>query len=205
MRWSRMLTIVGAHAEAVGIEANGTMQLTVTRLVVRKALHGVHLTGRNRNFVLSDSHVYHNRGVGVFFDRVNLHQSNVTGSHVSYNGGGGIVVKAGEVRNLHVTGCDVEANHDKDGPPTANVLIDSTGGSNAEAAVTGCTIQHTRTAPGSANEPAAVNAEPSAAAPAPGSVTAGATFVTVTTRVSVETPPLPSSTVRVTVYVPSSA
>jgi hypothetical protein len=143
--------IVGDHAEATGIEATGTHMLTVRRVLIRKCLHGIHLTGRNRNVAISDSHVYHNRGVGVFFDRVNLHQANVTGSHISYNGGGGVVVKAGEVRNLHVTGCDVEANHDKDGPPTANVLIDSTGGSNAEVAVTGCTVQHTRTAPGSAN------------------------------------------------------
>lgn len=143
--------IVGEHADAVGIEATGTHMLTVRRVLVRKCLHGIHLTGRNRNLTVADSHVYHNRGIGVFFDRVNLHQANVTGSHVSYNGGGGVVVKAGEMRNLQITGCDIEANHDKDGPPTANVLIDSTGGSNAEVAVTGCTIQHTRNAPGSAN------------------------------------------------------
>jgi len=143
--------IVGDHPEAVGVEATGTHMLTVRRVLIRKCLHGIHLTGRNRNLTVADSHVYHNRGVGVFFDRVNLHQANVTGNHVSYNGGGGVVVKAGEVRNLQITGCDIEANHDKDGPPTANVLIDSTGGSNAEVAVTGCTVQHTRNAPGSAN------------------------------------------------------
>lgn len=143
--------IVGDHPEANGVEASGTTMLTVTRLLVRRCRHGIHLTGRNRNVLISDCHVYHNRGVGIFFDRVNLHQANVTGSHVSYNAGGGVVVKAGEVRNLHVTGCDVEANHDPAGPPTANILIDSTGGSNAEVAVTGCTVQHTRTAPGSAN------------------------------------------------------
>lgn len=143
--------IVGAHAESDGIEATGTAKLTVTRLLVRRCRHGVVLSGRNRNVIISDCHVYENRGVGVFFDRVNLHQANVTGSHISYNGGGGVVVKAGEVRNLQITGCDIEANHDPAGPPTANVLIDSTGGSNAEVAVTGCTVQHTRNAPGSAN------------------------------------------------------
>ncbi|HEX4611616.1 MAG TPA: right-handed parallel beta-helix repeat-containing protein [Urbifossiella sp.] len=143
--------IVGDHPEAVGIEATGTAKLTVTRVLVRRCLHGIHLTGRNRNVIVSDCHLYHNRGIGLFFDHVNLHQANVTGSHISYNGGGGVVVKAGEVRNLQVTGCDVEANHDPAGPPTANVFIDSTGGSNAEVAVTGCTVQHTRTAPGSAN------------------------------------------------------
>jgi hypothetical protein len=75
----------------------------------------------------------------------------VTGSHVSYNDRGGVVALGGEVRNIQVTGCDIEANHGKDGPPTANVLVDSTGGTNAEVAITGNTIQHTRNAPGSAN------------------------------------------------------
>lgn len=143
--------IVGGHDNADGIGAAGTMQLTVSRVLIRKCRHGVHLTGRNRNVLIADSHVYENRGVGVFLDHVNLHQINVTGCHVSYNDRGGIVALGGEVRNLHVTGCDVEANHAKDGPPTANVLIDSTGGTNAEVAITGNTIQHTRNAPGSAN------------------------------------------------------
>jgi hypothetical protein len=145
------LEIVGAHDAAVGIEAAGTMKLTLTRVAIRRCLHGVHLTTRNRNVIISDSHVYHNRGVGVFLDHVNLHQINVTGSHISYNDGGGVVVLGGEVRNLQVSGCDIEYNHGKEKPPTANVLVDSTGGSNAEVAITGCTLQHTRTVPGSAN------------------------------------------------------
>ena len=93
------------------------MQLTVTRVLVRQCLHGIHLTGRNRNVIISDCHVYQNRGVGVFLDHVNLHQINVTGCHVSYNDGGGDRrAWAGEVRNLHVTGCDIESNHGKDRP-----------------------------------------------------------------------------------------
>jgi hypothetical protein len=36
-------------------------------------------------------------------------------------------------------------------PPTANVLLDSTGGSIGEVAITGCTIQHNSTSPDSAN------------------------------------------------------
>jgi hypothetical protein len=143
--------IVGGHADADGIEATGTMQLTVTRLLVRQCRHGVRLTGRNRNVTLATCHIYENRGVGVFFDAVNLHQANVTGCHVSYCDGGGVVVRAGEVRNLHVTGCDIESNQGVGAPPTANVLIDSTGGTNAEVAITGCTIQHNHNAAGSAN------------------------------------------------------
>ena len=147
------LEIVGGHPQAVGVEATGTMQLTLTRLVVRKALHAVHLTGRNRNVILSACHLYENRGVGVYYDHVNLHQSNIVGCHVSYNAGGGIVCRGGDVRNIQVSGCDVEGNHAADGPPTANVLIDSSGGVNGvgEVAIVGCTIQHTHFAPDSAN------------------------------------------------------
>jgi pectate lyase-like protein/copper-binding protein NosD len=145
------LEIVGDHENADAIEASGTMQLTLTRLLVRRCRHGIHLTGRNRNVLVSDCHIYQNRGIGVFLDAVNLHQINVTGCHISYCDGGGIVCKAGEVRNLQVTGCDIESNQGEKSPPTANVLIDSTGGSNAEVAITGCTIQHNHNAAGSAN------------------------------------------------------
>lgn len=143
--------IVGDHPSADGIAGTGTMKLTITRVLVRRCRHGIHLTGRNRNVTISDCHVYQNRGVGIFLDAVNLHQINVTGCHVSYNDGGGIACVGGEVRNLQITGCDIESNHGKDGPPTANVLVDSTGGTNAEVAITGNTIQHNHTAPGSAN------------------------------------------------------
>ena len=145
------LEIVGDHENADAVEAGGTMQLTITRLLVRRCRHGIHLTGRNRNVSISNCHIYQNRGIGVFLDAVNLHQINVTGCHISYCDGGGVVCKAGEVRNLHVTGCDIESNQGEKGPPTANVLIDSTGGSNAEVAITGCTIQHNHNAAGSAN------------------------------------------------------
>lgn len=145
------LEIVGSHEEAVGIEATGTMQLTVSQAVLRKLLHGIHLVNRNRNVLLSACHIYENRGVGVYYDQVNLHQSNISACHISYNQGGGVVFRGGEVRNVHITGCDIEANHDADGPPTANVLIDCTGGSTAEVAIVGCTIQHAHGAPDSAN------------------------------------------------------
>lgn len=147
------LEIVGAHPEAIGVEATGTMQLTLTRLVVRKALHAVHLTNRNRNIIISNCHLYENRGAGVYYDHVNLHQSNIVGCHISYNDGGGIVCRGGDVRNIHITGCDIEANHAAGGEPTANVLIDCTGGPAGigEVAIVGCTIQHTHNAPDSAN------------------------------------------------------
>jgi hypothetical protein len=145
------LEIIGDHAESIGIEAVGTMQLTITRTRMQGLLHGIHLVKNNRNILIADCHIYDNRGIGIFYDNVDLHQSNVVGSHISYNKGGGIVTRGGMVRNLQVGTCDIEANHDTKGAPTANILLDSTGGSTGEVAITGCTIQHADNAPNSAN------------------------------------------------------
>ncbi len=147
------VAIVGDHPEAVGIEAVGTMQLTITRVHVRNALHGIHLVENNRNVIISDCHIYENRGIGVYYDNVNLHQSNITGCHISYNDGGGIVSRQGNVRNIHITGCDIESNMGPEAPPTANVLIDCRDSryGTGEVAITGCTIQHNHQSPHSAN------------------------------------------------------
>jgi len=147
----RGIEIVGAHPKACGIEATGTMKLTVSRVLIRKALHGIHLLKRNRNVIVSDCHIYENRGIGIYLDDVNLHQINVGNSHISYNEQGGIVVRGGNVRNLQVGNCDIEGNMGKDTPPTANVFIDPSGGTIGEIAITGCTIQHSHDAPDSAN------------------------------------------------------
>jgi parallel beta-helix repeat protein len=147
----RGLEIVGENPEADGIEATGTMQLTISSVMVREARHGIHLTKRDRNIIIADCHLYNNHGCGVYFDHVNLHQSNIVGCHISYNAGGGVVTRGGEVRNLQIAGCDLESNMTATAPPTANVLIDSTDGSTAEVAVTGCTLQHNSKSPGSAN------------------------------------------------------
>jgi hypothetical protein len=147
------LEIVGDHPEACGVEAAGTMQLTLTRLVVRRALHAVHLVKRNRNILIADCHLYENRGIGVFYDDVDLHQSNIVGCHISYNAGGGVVSKGGNVRNIHIGTCDIESNQSTGSAPTANVLIDCSGSANgtAEVAITGCTLQHNNPSPDSAN------------------------------------------------------
>ena len=145
------LEIVGAAPQSCGIEATGTMEAIFSRLLIRKVLYGIHLTQRNRNVIISDCHIYENRGIGIFLDRVNLHQINVGNSHVSYNVGGGIVQRGGDVRNLQIGNCDIEGNMGQKAPATANVLIDATEGSIGEIAITGCTIQHTHNAPESAN------------------------------------------------------
>ena len=145
------LEILGDHPEADAIAATGTMQLTITRVMVREARHAIRLHQRNRNVLISDCHLYHNRGIGIFLDAVNLHQINITGSHISYNAGGGIVGRGGNVRNIHIGNCDIESNMAANAPATANILIDCTGGSLGEIAITGCTIQHNPNGPNSAN------------------------------------------------------
>jgi hypothetical protein len=145
------LAIEGKHAEADGIEAAGTFQLTLRGVHIRKCRHGVHLVNRNRNVLIDACHIYENSGSGVFYDHVDLHQSNISASHISYCSQGGVVVRGGNVRNIHISGCDIEANESKDGPLSANVLLDCADGSVAEVAITGCTIQHGKEAPGSAN------------------------------------------------------
>lgn len=147
------LAITGSHLEACGIEAVGTMQLTVTRVHLRKLLHGIHLRENNRNVIIADCHIYENEGVGIFYDNVNLHQSNITNCHISYCAGGGVVSRQGNVRNIHIAGCDLESNMSPDAAATANVLIDCTDSASgtAEVAITGCTIQHNNPSPDSAN------------------------------------------------------
>ena len=143
--------IRGEHPKAQGIVAEGTMHAIFSRLLIRRVSDGIVLRGRNRNVIISECQIYHNRGVGILLDRVNLHQINISNSHISYNGGGGVVVRRSEVRNLQIGTSDIEGNMDPDGPPTANVLIDAREGSVREGAITGCTLQHTHEAPGSAN------------------------------------------------------
>jgi len=142
---------VGSHPAAVGLQVTRAMQLTVSRCNFRRLLHGIHFTERNRNAIIDTCHVYDNRGAGVFVDRVDFHQLNIANCHISYNHGGGIVVRGGALRNLQVGTCDIEANVGAGMPPTANILLDSTGGSIGEVEITGCTIQHYRGHPGFAN------------------------------------------------------
>ncbi len=142
--------ILGGHPQANGIQLNQTMGAALKQMSIRWCHHGIHLTLRNRNVIISDCHLYENSGVGLYLDDVNLHQINVSNSHISYNREGGIVVRDGNVRNLHVTGCDIEGNMpDKaTATNTANIWIDVSGSQDdaaksiAEIAITGNTIQH---------------------------------------------------------------
>ena len=150
-------SIDGLHEGADGIEAVKTFGMVLSRLHIRRCRHAVHLMERNRNVIVEACHLYHNRGVGIYYDHVDLHQSNIGDCHISYNGGGGIVSRGGNVRNIHIGNCDLEGNHPpEDAPPsaaTANILIDCRDSDygTAEVAITGCTIQHTHRSPDSAN------------------------------------------------------
>lgn len=149
----RALEITAAEGskQADGIEATGTMQLTVTETVIHDLRNAIVLTKRDRNILISACHLYHNSGCGILYDHVNLHQSNIVGCHISYCAGGGVVTRGGEVRNVQIGTCDIESNMKADAPAAANVLIDSTDGSTDEVTIIGCTLQHNSKSPGSAN------------------------------------------------------
>lgn len=143
------IEIEGGHPDADGIQMVQTMQSVFEGVLIRRCRHGIHLTQRNRNVLISHCHIYHNTGVGIFLDHVNLHQINIASSHVSYNRLGGIRIEGSEIRNLQITGNDIEYNndvqHDTDAQPTAEIYVDTTetGASVNEVTIASNTIQAT--------------------------------------------------------------
>lgn len=151
------LEIEGAHPEADGVQIAGAMQPTLTGLLIRRVRTAIHVTRRARNVLISHCHLYHNTGIGIHFDSVNLHQANVIGCHISYCRLGGIRVEKSEVRNFQITGNDIEYNNnrahqapDADALPTAEIYLDVTEGSVREGTISSNTIQATYS-PGGAN------------------------------------------------------
>ncbi len=148
----RNIEIEGIHPKADGFLVEGTMQPTFEGVLLRELHNGIRLHGRNRNVLISHCHIYHNRGVGVFLDHVNLHQVIVTGSHISYCKRGGIKVIGSEIRNLQITGNDIEYNYDLDADISADVWIDASAdrASVREGTIVSNTIQ-AKYSPGGAN------------------------------------------------------
>jgi len=150
------IEIEGAHNEADGVQLIGTVQPIIRNVGLHRLRHGVHLTRRNRNVLIEGCQIYHNSGVGIFFDEVNLHQINIIGNHVSYNRLGGIRIERSEVRNLQITGNDIEYNTDRThnigDEPTAEIYIDCTseGATVNEVTIASNTIQ-ARPSTGGAN------------------------------------------------------
>ena len=144
------IEIQGAHPEADGIRIQGVMQPTLTGVLIREVRTGIYIHQRARNVLISHCHIYNNTGVGVHLDRVDLHQTIITGSHISYCRQGGIRIEASEIRNLQITGNDIEYNNNKshkvlgaDGEPTAEVYIDCRTGSVREGTIASNTLQAT--------------------------------------------------------------
>ncbi len=147
------LEIVGNHDQAVGIAIEGTFQATLTGLLIRTCLYGVHLIRRNRNVLLASSHIFEGRGpeaIGIYFDAVDLHQSIIVGTHISYHQHAGIKVRGGQVRNLQVTGSDIEYNFGPNLADSADIWIDAREGMVREVTIASNTIQ-ARPSPGGAN------------------------------------------------------
>ena len=151
------LEIEGRHAEADGIHIEGVMQPTLMGVLIRRVRTAVHVTKRARNLLISHCHIFHNTGVGVHLDGVNLHQVIITGSHISYCRLGGIRIEDGEIRNVQITGNDIEYNNnrahkvpDADDVRTAEIYVDARSGTIREGTIASNTIQATYS-PGGAN------------------------------------------------------
>ncbi|QDU97051.1 right-handed parallel beta-helix repeat-containing protein [Lignipirellula cremea] len=145
------IEIQGAHEEADGVQIEGVMQATLTGVLIRQVRTAVHVSQRARNLIISHCHFYHNTGIGVHFDNLNLHQANITGSHISYNRLGGVRIENSEIRNLQITGNDIEYNNNRtfkvpgaDDVATAEIYIDvGEKGSVREGTISSNTLQAT--------------------------------------------------------------
>ena len=151
------LEIIGSHDEADGIRIEGAVQPTLTNLLIREVRTAVHITGRARNVLISHCHIYHNTGVGIHLDELNLHQTIITGSHISYCRLGGIRIDNSEIRNLQITGNDIEYNNNRSFPqfadqpePTAEIYVNTLDGSVREGTISSNTIQ-AKVSPGGSN------------------------------------------------------
>jgi hypothetical protein len=146
------IEIEGRHPRASGFLLEGTMQATFEGVLLRELNDGVRVHGRARNLLISHCHIYNNRSIGVFLDRVNLHQGIITGSHISYCRRAGIRIVGCEIRNLQITGNDIEYNFDVTEMGCADIDIDSTadGSSVREGTIVSNTIQ-AKYSPGGAN------------------------------------------------------
>jgi hypothetical protein len=142
--------ILGEHPEADGIELVRTMQCTVSSVLVRECRHGIHLVERNRNFILTGSHIYRCSDTGLFFDECNLHQVNIFGNHISYNQRAGIRQWKGDVHNIQITGNDIEYNsgHPDITAASGEIVLEAPEGIASEYTIASNTIQATPDARG---------------------------------------------------------
>ena len=144
--------IMGEHHQADGIRLTRTMQATIQNTLVRRVRHGIWLSERNRNFLLSACHIYDCHETGVFFDHCNLHQVIITGNHISYCKRAGIYQHNGDVHNIQITGNDIEYNSGYEGTHnpqhSGEIVLSAPEGIISEYTISGNTLQATRDAAG---------------------------------------------------------
>lgn len=148
----RDIEIEGRHAGASGFVLERTTQATFAGVLLRELHDGIRVFGRCRNLLISHCHIYHLRNIGIFFDRLNLHQAIISASHISYCAAAGIKIAASEIRNLQITGNDIEYNYAAGVAGCADILIDCTadGSTVREGTIVSNTIQ-AKYSPGGAN------------------------------------------------------
>ncbi|MFK7820471.1 MAG: right-handed parallel beta-helix repeat-containing protein [Planctomycetaceae bacterium] len=145
----RDIEIEGRHPAANGVEIRGVMQPTLRGVLIREVHTAVHITDRARNVILSGCHIYHNSGIGVHLNNVNLHQAIIADNHISYCGQSGIRIENSEIRNLQITGNDIEYNNAKtheeldNDAMTGEIYVDVRKGSVREGTICSNTIQAT--------------------------------------------------------------
>ncbi len=133
--------MVGAHAEADGIELLRTMQCLIDGVSIRACRYGIHLVVRNRNPIIANCHIYNCTDSGIFMDDCNLHQFNIVGNHISYCDHGGIRQFNGDVHNVQITGNDIEYNAGFDGMSGEILLEAPDAGLISEYTIASNTIQ----------------------------------------------------------------
>ncbi len=144
------LVIEGGHDQAIGILLEKTLQCIMTQLLIRECKIGIHLIKRNRNPIIDHCHIYHNKKIGIFFDKVDLHQAIISNNHISYNPTAGIYLLGGGMRNFQIVGNDIEYNYNPGVEGCADILVDSTpeNASFREGTIVGNTIQARRSPKG---------------------------------------------------------
>jgi len=120
-----------------------TMQATLQNILVRNCRNGVVLSERNRNFVLSSSHIYDCHDTGLLFEKCNLHQVIIQGNHISYCKRAGIRQLDGDVHNIQITGNDIEYNSGSDTDVSGEIVLEAPDGVISEYTIASNTLQAT--------------------------------------------------------------
>ena len=141
--------ILGRHPQADGIQLLRTMQATLQNVLIRRCRVGVRLSERNRNLLLTASHIYDCHDTGVLFDDCNLHQVIISANHISYCKRAGIRQFNGDVHNVQITGNDIEYNSGTTEDVTSGeIVLEAPKAIISEYTITGNTLQATLDATG---------------------------------------------------------